>query len=87
MCDAGGMAMSKDVATGGFDPKTGYGMAKGEEGKGWVLGRVSQEHGVLTTDSKSAASLEIGQKLFIRPQHAARLLYLASLALLYPTLT
>lgn len=38
MCDAGGIAMSKDVATGGLN-ETGYGSVRGEEGEGWRLGR------------------------------------------------
>lgn len=40
MCDAGAIAMSKD---------TGYSGGFGDViGKPWILGRVSQEHGILT---------------------------------------
>ena len=41
-------------------------------GSGWMLGRISQEHGILTKDedSKSQAELHVGQKVRIWPNHA-----------------
>ncbi len=45
-----------------------------EDGRsGWLLGRISQEHGVLTKDPravKAAAHLQVGQKIRIWPNHA-----------------
>lgn len=44
MCDAGGLAMSKDSG-----PLGGFGhVIEPPQKRGWQLGRVSQEHGVLT---------------------------------------
>ena len=43
-----------------------------ENGSGWMLGRVSQEHGILTRDedAKSQVELHVGQKVRIWPNHA-----------------
>ena len=72
MCDAGGIAMSKDTGPGG-----GYGEVIG---KAWQLSRVSQEHGILTktrprltgesSTSDSEAPLEVGDMVQIVGQHA-----------------
>jgi D-serine deaminase-like pyridoxal phosphate-dependent protein len=75
LCDAGGLAMSKDQG-----PIPGHGKVRsdGKQGlEGWYLGRVSQEHGILThsaTENASSPSSvrlpEYGEKLRILPQHA-----------------
>ncbi|KAI0275097.1 hypothetical protein BC834DRAFT_851006 [Gloeopeniophorella convolvens] len=63
MCDAGGIAMSKDSG-----PMLGYGEVIG---KSWRLGRISQEHGILTrTDNGQSAVLEVGSTVEIIGQHA-----------------
>ena len=43
-----------------------------ENGSGWMLGRISQEHGILTQDedSESQVELYVGQKVRIWPNHA-----------------
>ncbi|KAH6663188.1 putative serine dehydratase domain-containing protein [Halenospora varia] len=44
-----------------------------EELKGWVVGKISQEHGILTwggRNNKEEEKLEIGQKVRIWPNHA-----------------
>ncbi|KAI0032750.1 putative serine dehydratase domain-containing protein [Vararia minispora EC-137] len=64
MCDAGGIAMSKDTG-----PSGGFGDVIG---KAWRLGRVSQEHGVLTRtkDGNGDTTLEVGDVIGIVGQHA-----------------
>ena len=43
-----------------------------ESSSGWMIGRISQEHGMLTQspDSEAQAELQVGQKLRIWPNHA-----------------
>ncbi|KDQ16807.1 hypothetical protein BOTBODRAFT_30700 [Botryobasidium botryosum FD-172 SS1] len=81
MCDAGGIAMSKDIG-----PWSGYGDVVGIVGRtgvgrsrwkacGWRLGRVSQEHGILVRkNSKEPIAeeerLRLGDVLEIVGQHA-----------------
>lgn len=76
LCDAGGLAMSKD-----HGPVPGYGNVRSDPGQGlqgWYLGRIAQEHGVLTYSSPPvegkrtgpARLPEYGEKLRILPQHA-----------------
>jgi len=63
LCDAGGIAMSKDTG-----PIQGYGWVNG--GK-WYLKSISQEHGTLTQGSRSnSGSIRIGDKVEILGQHA-----------------
>lgn len=73
MCDAGGIAMSKD--TGPWD---GYGEVVG---KPWKLTRISQEHGIITQDDSAAFQsispfsmpsngVQIGDLIEIVGQHA-----------------
>lgn len=66
LCDAGAIAMSKDTG-----PSGSFGEVVG---KAWILGRVSQEHGILTQDpGKDRASndgLKIGDIVHIVGQHA-----------------
>ncbi|KAI0076068.1 hypothetical protein K474DRAFT_1645622 [Panus rudis PR-1116 ss-1] len=66
LCDAGAIAMSKDTG-----PSGSYGELVG---KSWKLGRVSQEHGILTIDEsctpKGDNRLEIGEVVHIVGQHA-----------------
>lgn len=76
LCDAGAIAMSKDVG-----PVPGYGWVVQGQGqqrrhRGWTLGRTSQEHGILThskvtrPESPAAEGLEIGDYVQVIPQHA-----------------
>ena len=67
MCDAGGIAMSRDTG-----PSGGYGDVVGRP---WRLGRISQEHGILTrtkptSDEDTGATLEVGSMVHIIGQHA-----------------
>ncbi|TFY79655.1 hypothetical protein EWM64_g4354 [Hericium alpestre] len=65
ICDAGAIAMSKDTG-----PSGGFGDVVGRP---WRLGRVSQEHGILTRDKASPEndeSLEVGDIIQIVGQHA-----------------
>ncbi|KAG9083512.1 hypothetical protein FRC06_004503, partial [Ceratobasidium sp. 370] len=64
MCDAGAIAMSKDTGPyPGFGKVVGV-IREGEETSwapretGWLLGRVSQEHGILTRFNKCAPEEE-----------------------------
>lgn len=74
LCDAGGLAMSKDKG-----PLPGHGNVRSDTKQGlagWYLGRIAQEHGVLTSstegrESSGASRLpRYGEKLRILPQHA-----------------
>ncbi|KII94064.1 hypothetical protein PLICRDRAFT_50053 [Plicaturopsis crispa FD-325 SS-3] len=65
LCDAGGIAMSKD---GG--PIPGYGQVIG---KPWTLERISQEHGTLTPVTDGTAQperLQVGSVISVIGQHA-----------------
>jgi len=63
LCDAGGIAMSKDTG-----PIKGYGQVNGGT---WSLASVSQEHGTLTQGSGgNSCTLKIGDKVEIVGQHA-----------------
>lgn len=75
MCDAGGIAMSKDTG-----PSGGFGDVIG---KPWRLGRISQEHGILTRAALPGSigsadadigdggeTLELGSMVEIVGQHA-----------------
>jgi len=63
LCDAGVIAMSKETG-----PREGYGEVIG---KPWRLGRISQEHGVLTYSRDSPREeLEVGSTVEIIGQHA-----------------
>ena len=63
LCDAGGIAMSKD--TGSIK---GYGWVNGGE---WYLKSISQEHGTLAQRSgSSSSSIRIGDQVEILGQHA-----------------
>jgi D-serine deaminase-like pyridoxal phosphate-dependent protein len=68
LCDAGAIAMSKDVG-----PISGYGpLNYPAELKGWSLGRTSQEHGILVAPETGTSSQlpRIGTFVQITPQHA-----------------
>ncbi|KAG5720200.1 D-serine dehydratase [Termitomyces sp. T112] len=64
LIDAGAIAFSKDTG-----PLGGYGNVIG---KGWRVGRISQEHGILTKilGSPKEETLEIGSQVEIIGQHA-----------------
>lgn len=66
LVDAGAIAFSKDTG-----PSGGYGEVLN---KGWTLGRISQEHGILTrtigTDDNGQQALELGSIVEIIGQHA-----------------
>lgn len=61
VCDAGALALSKDVG-----PEPGFGRVVSHPG--WNVGRVSQEHGVLTT--AGGAEIKYGERVKIVPNHA-----------------
>ncbi|TCD62211.1 hypothetical protein EIP91_007216 [Steccherinum ochraceum] len=65
LCDAGAIAMSKDTGPSG---------TFGEViGKPWKLGRVSQEHGILTADNLTkdeSEDVKVGEIVHIIGQHA-----------------
>jgi D-serine deaminase-like pyridoxal phosphate-dependent protein len=68
MCDAGGIALSKDTG-----PMGGYGELVGSHGKGWRIGRISQEHGILVASpnvSSKPEPLQLGDMVEIVGQHA-----------------
>jgi D-serine deaminase-like pyridoxal phosphate-dependent protein len=77
MCDAGGIAMSKDVG-----PIAGYGdvvpwqSSSSEIPPTWKLGRISQEHGILVRNPQAHetdganADLKPGDFIWIIGQHA-----------------
>ena len=62
LCDAGGIAMSKDTG-----PIKGYGQVNGGT---WSLESISQEHGTLAQRSGGTGSIKIGDKIEIIGQHA-----------------
>lgn len=60
--------MSKDTG-----PSGGFGEVVGTNGKGWRLGRLSQEHGILVPSPISKAKaepLQLGSMVEIVGQHA-----------------
>ncbi|KAK0208242.1 putative serine dehydratase domain-containing protein [Desarmillaria ectypa] len=61
LIDAGAIAFSKDTG-----PSGGYGDVLG---KGWRVGRISQEHGILTR-TDSGPKLQLGEVVDIVGQHA-----------------
>lgn len=70
MCDAGGIAMAKDLG-----PFPGYGhVVAPESAKGWELGRLSQEHGTLVRAKgevgEKVRELELGELLRVVGQHS-----------------
>lgn len=72
LCDAGGIAMSKDTG-----PYPGFGkIVSPKEMSDWELGRVSQEHGILVQKQGAAkiALPEPGQIIRICGQHACMIL-------------
>ena len=63
LCDAGGIAMSKDTG-----PIKGYGSVNGGS---WFLKSISQEHGTLAqVPERNSGPIEIGEKVEIVGQHA-----------------
>ena len=68
ICDAGAIALSKDTG-----PIGGYGEVISSNGKGWRLGRVSQEHGILVASpraEKKPERIALGSMVEIVGQHA-----------------
>ena len=74
MLDAGGLALSKDRSTAGFNFDAGFGLVA--DLKGDLIGnlrvdRVHQEHGEVTAqDLNIFAQLPVGSKVRIYPNHA-----------------
>ena len=64
LCDAGGIAMSKDTG-----PIKGYGWVRGGR---WYLKSISQEHGILAQrpEGSDSGPIKIGDKVGIVGQHA-----------------
>ena len=75
---AGSLALGRDPCKSysGWGIVSNWGMpTKDAEGRsGWQVGRISQEHGILTKDSQheshELAELKIGQKVRVWPNHA-----------------
>jgi D-serine deaminase-like pyridoxal phosphate-dependent protein len=66
LCDAGALALSKDTG-----PLPGYGIVvEPADLKGWIIGRTSQEHGILTHDGTPKRLPNVGEQLRVIPQHA-----------------
>ncbi|KZT37386.1 hypothetical protein SISSUDRAFT_862144 [Sistotremastrum suecicum HHB10207 ss-3] len=69
LCDAGALAMSRDTG-----PSGGYGDVVSANGRGWQLGRISQEHGILVRHphfgSEEQKKLQVGDIIEIVGQHA-----------------
>ena len=57
---------------GGSESVPEYQARAGGDGEGWIVGRVSQEHGMLTWEGTQALQhqLRVGEKLMIWPNHA-----------------
>jgi len=62
MIDAGAIAFSKDTG-----PSGSFGEAIGLP---WTLSRISQEHGILTSNDTNASPLKLGTIVNIIGQHA-----------------
>lgn len=63
LCDAGGIAMSKDIG-----PIKGYGWVNERT---WYLKSISQEHGTLAQGpGNNSGSIKVGDKVEILGQHA-----------------
>ena len=80
LCDAGGLAVSKDTG-----PIAGYGDVISPNGYGWRLGKVSQEHGILVRRQAEDRGVELkgmervrelrpGDRIRLVPQHACLVL-------------
>lgn len=72
---AGSLALGRDPCKSydGWGIVSDWGMhTNNSEGRsGWQVGRISQEHGILTKDSQyELAELKIGQKVRVWPNHA-----------------
>ena len=75
---AGSLALGREPCKSynGWGIVSGWGMNSkiGDEGRsGWQVGRISQEHGILTKDSNVSGEpvkLKVGQKVRIWPNHA-----------------
>jgi D-serine deaminase-like pyridoxal phosphate-dependent protein len=74
LVDAGGLALSKDRATGATLHDYGYGLAMGIDGErsygNAIVVNAYQEHGVIEVDPAKPIDLPIGGKLRIAPNHA-----------------
>lgn len=62
ICDAGGIAMSKDTG-----PMKGFGQVIG---KPWILRGISQEHGILEQTPGGEEKVKLGDTIGIIGQHA-----------------
>lgn len=66
LINAGGLALSRETGPiRGFGNVTDPGI-----GRDWHVGRMSQEHGILVTDSETSKELSYGSKILLMPQHA-----------------
>lgn len=55
----------------GWGAVSNWGMDEGTAGEsGWIVGRISQEHGILTEYQPRGKKLKVGQKIRVVPQHA-----------------
>lgn len=63
LIDAGVLSLARETSK-----FAGYG--KLADNDDWIVGRISQEHGILTTENDKAQFLKYGTKVKILPQHA-----------------
>lgn len=63
LIDAGVLSLARETSK-----IAGYG--KLADNDDWIVGRISQEHGILITENEKAQFLEYGTKIKILPQHA-----------------
>ncbi len=73
LIDAGGLALSKDRSTEGREKDYGFGLVldlAGQRSYGdAIVRRAYQEHGVVELNPERAATLKVGDKLRIAPNH------------------
>lgn len=64
MCDAGGIAMSKDTGpSGGYGDVIPWQPTDPSAPAAWKLGRCSQEHGILTGNPEAQTNVDTGARL------------------------
>lgn len=62
LINAGCVALSRESG-----PIPGFGKIQGSS---WIVGRLSQEHGILVNEDENLQFIPIGEKILITPQHA-----------------
>lgn len=81
LVSAGSLALGRDpcksypgwgIVTGDFANEGGAVYDEAGERMGWIVGRISQEHGILTWEGKRerCRELKVGDKVMVWPNHA-----------------